>query len=435
MKITLFILIASIHDALGADITSSDLGMLDAGVLNQILGMSEERFIQQLEVDGLNLMPQGNALDDIEKHILELARSREIKLTAKQGPTDASNATAAADGDLSVFLGQVLQILDSVMKVNILQRVGVTQSSIDAKLAGFQNCTHPNATIAAVNLETLSGAHRTCRNTQNATWTSWDKYCGSGAPHPDEAIACQPYEDAKSTGINIARSPDSTCIMAPGTAIPTMGTYLRSMERFFQGRLDDIEMKKRRCQHSKNTTTATAWCHNEWCTFSRESVDCGDKQAVFEEAACTLFKDARCSTYTSCYNRTSSLYSQAIAEARASEAVYKAEWRSILRIRCLVKALNATDAQITAEIDTCKAASHATTEVEINLSSAPPEQPCTDSSDLEPGKPQFNSKWYAGLPDNALALSCASTCCGGRSVVGGVPANCPLTLQCRSEDE
>ncbi|OLP87563.1 40S ribosomal protein S9 [Symbiodinium microadriaticum] len=108
---------------------------------------------------------------------------------------------------------------------------------------------------------------------------------------------------------------------------------------------------------------------------------------------------------------TQDVYGNVVSLAKESEVAAKAEWRAVKRIECLINALRVAESELEGAIDACKAKRHTTEPVELTYHGDPPAARSCQEVYLQPGSAVFSSTWYTGMPVDAPAASCASSCC------------------------
>jgi len=208
----------------------------------------------------------------------------------------------------------------------------------------------------------------------------------------------------------------ATCKMKNPTPVPTIGHYLLEMERYFAGMELKIANAKKKCIHSN--TTSVEDCGFKFCNYQDEKLECNRAQQAFEERSCTIHKQYTCQKFNSCIDANWAAYAEAVEGAKLNDPGMKAEWRSLLRVECLIEALQQDGSEVGAAIDACKEESFSDADVALTYHGDAPGKPsCDDPHDLSPGTALFGSRWYQGLPYVAPAVSCASSCCSSPAYV------------------
>ncbi|CAJ1373657.1 unnamed protein product [Effrenium voratum] len=384
---------------------------LDAASLRSKMRRAKMTFVEeQMSMQMKMMMPEKATLDHIEASILNMARSK----TSKQD-TSGSNLTA--------FLDQIQDLLDTTMKKNILQRQNQTQNDLDEAYANMTTCTHPNDTDLVESLKQLDETHLQCRQEQDRMWSDYNTTCIVARKifEDEKEAVCNAYEQAK-----VFPPPVTTCAMGAGTPVPTIGHYLIDMEKFFTAAYDALAAKKHACE-SIGDFPNDELCKQKICEYHDKRIGCDKTQEAFEKPACDGHKQYQCSGYSDCYAQKKDIYDNVNTLAKENEKAAKAEWRAVLRIECLLQALTVPEGEIEEAISACKAKTHSTKPVELTYrTEVPAERACTEVY-LQPGMAAFSSTWYAGLPTATPAASCASACCMAESFNPTYPSDvaCP----------
>eukprot|EP00931_Biecheleriopsis_adriatica_P011661 TRINITY_DN11273_c1_g1_i1.p1 TRINITY_DN11273_c1_g1~~TRINITY_DN11273_c1_g1_i1.p1 ORF type:complete len:418 (+),score=74.88 TRINITY_DN11273_c1_g1_i1:25-1254(+) len=311
----------------------------------------------------------------------------------------------AAGTDLSQFLQQILNIIEGTMKGNIINRVNQTQERLDNASESLANCSnefYPNASLL-IYLNASHTEHLHCRQTQSQKEAAKRIACDDAVAGQTQAILCREAELKKVIPI-----PADVCTMAEGTLVPTIGNYLIQMENYWKTRYEQAVEADERCANA--TDPGNDDCRNKTCEAEDQRIRCQKKQQLFEEKACELNSQYSCSSYSSCYSTRQTTLLDEIDDAQNDLSGLKAEWRSIMRIECLVQALNATEGDIGTQIDICKSKRH-TAALTLSIPDVPNQTACTPWVDLKPGTALFGVNWYSTLPEDASALQCASSSC------------------------
>jgi len=373
------------------------LVQVQAATLTSQMKLIEEKMTRRMRLTA----PESNTLKNIESSIMGMAQKRMSTEQKAVGDASASNLTS--------FLKEISDLLEHTMKANILLRQNQTQQDMDEAWANLSSCTHPNDTDFSEGLTTLSSKHKACRAEEDEIWTDYDSACivAKQIWENEKKAICDAYEAAK-----VFPNPATACEMSAGTHLPTIGNYLLDMEKFFEETYDALLDKKIKCDNATATPFKNELlCQEKICTYYDKKIACDVKQAALEDDACTHHKEYTCLKYTECYGEKVDVYSSVVTLAEESESTAKAEWRAVLRIECLVAALLLEDNELAPAIDTCKAKSYSTVPVELVYHGAAPATRACQEVYLQPGTAVFSNEWYNGVPDDAPALTCASSCC------------------------
>ncbi|CAE7204065.1 RPS9B [Symbiodinium sp. CCMP2592] len=350
----------------------------------------EEKMSMQMKL----MMPERATLNNIEASVLNMAKLRQSK-------------HGEGGSNLTGFLDQIQGLIDKTMKTNIVTRQNQTQLDLDSAWANLSTCPHPNDTDFVDTLAELDKGHTECRTTQDTMWSTYKQTCITEREifENEKKAICDQYKS-----INVFPNPTTTCVMAEGTAVPTIGNYLTAMEEHFTKKHETLKEWKDKC----DTALATPFpgdplCFEKVCTYYDKKIDCDKKQATFEQKSCDLHRTYRCSSYTSCYDQRKDVYGNVVSLAKESEVAAKSEWRAVKRIECLINALRVAESELEGAIDACKAKRHTTEPVELTYHGDPPAARSCQEVYLQPGSAVFSSTWYTGMPVDAPAASCASS--------------------------
>mmetsp|Transcript_81391 Transcript_81391/g.143673 ORF Transcript_81391/g.143673 Transcript_81391/m.143673 type:complete len:448 (-) Transcript_81391:43-1386(-) len=346
------------------------------------------------------LMPEKSSLENIEASLVGMAATRK-KQGQHQNPTQTQLD----------FIETIENLINDTMKVNIQNRKQAAQDALDAAFSNYSSCTHPADASLITGLITPAKTHNDCRKEQNQTYTGYHNRCVLGwlAEKEERELLCNGYK-----GKNVIPNP-TPCVMDAATPVPTIGNYLIDMTEKFKGLYEALVDAKWKCG---NKTPDDYWiCGKYRCEYEDKRIACDEKQKAFEQEACYIYGNYSCEQYNTCFDERKEDYDTALADAQQTEAALKIEWRAILRIECLVKALLKNSDEIGPAIDVCKAKTHSTAEIYITYPDGviPEKLVCTDDTmaSMRPKAAQFTLKWYQGAPMYGGAAPCASSCCGG----------------------
>jgi len=307
------------------------------------------------------------------------------------------------------------------MKSSILSRYNASQLSLDSTWSNYTaGCTSPGQAPFSQYTH-LNDQHLTCRSTEQTYYQSYTSCLA------DDLVVAQAAA-LRCTRFNELRNDFSQyrnlCQMQANTAAPTIGNYLIYMEAKFREALQNLSDANETCNNATTTMAPPVNCNNLLCDWQVKRYDCDTKQQNFENQACLLSRDYTCSRYTSCWSMKKNAYDQAAQSANASQSGLKAEWRSVMRIECLIDALGYPAAQLQSQIDACIARTHSTVPVTFTFYGPTLPVPACNQANFQnmtPGNAAFSTRWYANLVDvvNAvedgrqvgLPLTCASSTC------------------------
>lgn len=353
-------------------------------------------------------MPEKSALDGMEASLMSMA---------KQKMDEGESETAA---NLTSFLSQIQDIIDQTMKTSILTRYNSSQQLLDSSWSNYTaSCSSPSDAPFS-QYTSLNDQHLTCRSTEQTYYQSYTSCLADELVITQAAAArCATFNQ-----LNAMQQYASLCQMQPSTAAPTIGNYLIYMEDKFREALQNLSDAQDTCNNASTTTAPTVSCDNLLCDWRLKRYDCDTKQQNFENQACLLSREYTCSISTSCWSAKKNTYDQAAQSANASQPGLKAEWRSVMRIECLIAALGFPADQLQSQIDACIARTHSTVPVTFTFYGPTLPVPACNQDNFQnmtPGNAAFSTRWYANLVDvvNAvedgrqvgLPLTCASSTC------------------------
>jgi len=378
----------------------------ESSLMNNAESHKGRGFLSQAQRTKL-LMPEKSALDGMEASLLGMAKQK----------MDAGDSENAAN--LTSFLTQIQDIIDQTMKTSILTRYNASQQMLDSTWSNYTaTCDSPgDAPFSQYTF--FSNMHVSCRATEQTYYQSYTS-CLS-----DESIVEQATEVRCGTynSLNTMTQYASLCSMPAGMAAPTIGNYLIHMESVFRDALSNLADARDSCTNV-STTPAPVTCDNLHCDWAMKQYDCDTMQQVWENQACVLSREYTCSIYTSCMSAKKNAYDQAHVTANTSQPGLKAEWRSVMRIECLIGALDSPADQLQSQIDACIARTHSTLPVTFTFyGPTSPVPACNQANyqNMTPGNAAFSTRWYAGITDVVdaiesgrqvgLPLTCASSTC------------------------
>jgi len=172
-------------------------------------------------------------------------------------------------------------------------------------------------------------------------------------------------------------------------------------------------------------------CKEETKDWKAKRAECDSLQDQMDDSSCkgaVEMKDA-CEAYSECHFVQSKAYMSSEKMVKAEEQDRHAEWKGLMRMKCLIKAFSGGKVS-SQEIDGCKSATHKTDHLIIKYPKLPGLGKCT-VPELYPSTPAYKAVNFAPLPALAKGKQDAYDCAGLKEV-NTVPATgSPKTCRCK----
>eukprot|EP00931_Biecheleriopsis_adriatica_P093897 TRINITY_DN6761_c1_g1_i3.p1 TRINITY_DN6761_c1_g1~~TRINITY_DN6761_c1_g1_i3.p1 ORF type:complete len:419 (-),score=79.27 TRINITY_DN6761_c1_g1_i3:91-1347(-) len=358
---------------------------------------------------------QSKGLAELSDHILQLASSGALQ---NPDPTQQQAITSIRD---------IIVNMESAVNSSIQ----TSQQNIDNAKTVLDQCTPPNATDKNTWLGTLNRTGEEVRQCRDLEWPFYKEY-----------IDCQ--------SLQVRCSNTSACcvqIIQPNPRCPDFVGGLPNpseLEMVCSGRIkcraDDLAIAKQHFQNLLNQVLAAeaacdnslsgcpdppADCAAQLAAWTTKKNVCNGQQVEFEEQYCELARsvDGGWGTYNSCYTNAKTQLKNTEDQESNLLPSRQQEWRGLLRIHCLLDALES--ANVTASLEGCIAKTYTSADwphitVTLYWSTYPAKATCTEQLE-SPGTTTFNNAHYSTVPAELLPGNLNSHDCVSR-----LTGNCPV---------
>eukprot|EP00440_Ansanella_granifera_P005692 gb/GFBE01006178.1/.p1 GENE.gb/GFBE01006178.1/~~gb/GFBE01006178.1/.p1 ORF type:complete len:449 (+),score=108.58 gb/GFBE01006178.1/:1-1347(+) len=261
------------------------------------------------------------------------------------------------DPTMQSAVESILEIVED-MKESINASNDAAQASMDEKYDTLKNCSAPSATDMTAwtaGLNTTASDVVTCRQEEKTVKENYTDCIGEQNRCANTTECCNPL-----------LQPNTYCLPVGGSS-PQPSTLegqcngrskcklndLNAMLTYFQGKLTEYQTAEDSCTASRAGCNESYDCTTVENNYTTKRGDCNVVQTNFEQQYCDLARsvEANWDAYNTCYDNA---HAALIAEETKQKEILPGrhqEWRGVLRIECLLGALQATD--MTAELEKC----------------------------------------------------------------------------------
>eukprot|EP00931_Biecheleriopsis_adriatica_P093895 TRINITY_DN6761_c1_g1_i1.p1 TRINITY_DN6761_c1_g1~~TRINITY_DN6761_c1_g1_i1.p1 ORF type:complete len:419 (-),score=80.36 TRINITY_DN6761_c1_g1_i1:91-1347(-) len=358
---------------------------------------------------------QSKGLAELSDHILQLASSG-----ALQNPDPTQQQAISSIRDIIVN-----------MEGAVNASIQTSQQNIDNAKTALDQCTPPNATDKNTWLGTLNRTGAEVRQCRDIEYPLYQTYiaCQDGQVRCSNTTACcvsiiQPEP----------RCPDFNGILPnPGAEEQTCNgkvkcraNELAAAKQHFQTLLNAVLAAETACENSMSgCPNPPATCTAELAAWTTKKNACNGEQVEFEEQYCELARnvDNGWGAYNNCYTNAKTQLKNTEDQESNLLPSRQQEWRGLLRIHCLLDALES--ANVTASLEGCIAKTYTASDwphiaLTLYWSTYPDKATCTEQLE-SPGTTTFNNKHYSTVPAVLLPANLNSHDCVSR-----LTGNCPV---------
>jgi len=224
-----------------------------------------------------------------------------------------------------------------------------------------------------------SSQHNTCRHTEAGEFFEYEDRCRPSAMEVRRLQA------------------DATC------------AKVETAQKFKYCNYQRITDAEAACSRAKQRITAAQeLCDAVKSRYRSRKSTCDHMQSTMDDAACRYavsMKEA-CDSGASCYKAHEANFDHTYNRVKKSEASRRAEWRALMRMKCLVDTFENGKVE-DREIEACKAKTH--TPPSIDYPSKPSMGPCTVPKKY-PGSAEYKAAEFDRLPPQAKGKPNAGSC-------------------------
>ncbi|CAE7196383.1 Nrx-IV [Symbiodinium natans] len=377
---------------------------------------------------GQNATQARDSLNKMESLLLSLGR---------QPTTDSSMVETAT---------MIGRILEDSMKAAIRTQLALQQNSLETAVGTINACAshlkYNEAKVLRDQVPGLAAEHQQCRQDEGRKAELVDdceqSLANHKASHATARVGCDAVIDYPSGGRGLCNN-----------RVGSVADHYRSLHTFWDEYLKWYDGNMTICNALQEKVQSTSTnCSNLSAARDAQRRRCNSQQAKLDTTSCGFVTSAEygCAAYSRCYDQTLASFISLNSTIAEEEQTLRQEWRAVLRIECLLKALLSDNKH--AAIDGCIGRVHNLDEISVNY--APPPTPlnetyphntvCKNLTDYVPVTAAYAKRWYDGLPTSAQAESrivrfCPSQSGGQRQEVGTMQTACKgkLLIPTRSQ--
>eukprot|EP00440_Ansanella_granifera_P029128 gb/GFBE01031638.1/.p1 GENE.gb/GFBE01031638.1/~~gb/GFBE01031638.1/.p1 ORF type:complete len:1312 (+),score=237.37 gb/GFBE01031638.1/:1-3936(+) len=329
-----------------------------------------------------------------------------VLAVSKEGATPA----------LEPYLLEIEEMVNT--SINAIElRSEAVQRGLDAVSNVYDICLHQQAD--SVNLTDLGAIHVACRKDEAAAKEAMEHACEFADSETQNMwAACDHFHH------DINPVSDKVPEICDGEFNETNEQHAKRLQDWFTKKVAEWKNANNSCSYRTNRSrVANDTCDEKTNEYSNKVKECDVKQNHLDVGACDYFQHHNCSEHEQCWNRSTVAYMRANTSAAIAMESNMVEWRGLMRVRCLVRAIGESDADREAAIERCKNARYDDSFLILNFtyyaSPLTPELPvmpdCVtwdhEVENYQPGTIEYMEHWYSDLPDEAPATACTSDCC------------------------
>jgi hypothetical protein len=359
--------------------------------------------------DALKDLEVDNEAGDVD--VLDKAAINSLVASLGQIQANASKATPG----MQKFVQKVTDMIDNDLVGKVKSAHKQNQKVADALVKNFLQCKHSKTTADRTigklmsTAKTSSRHHKVCRSSEQKKWTAKTLALNLLAQK-------KKLMDSEKGKLEILRrDPNAEANVCHPSKTPWQhpsnyyGTWLASNLRYFANREKLWFAQKLRWQKAKDA-------HDRYRpialriekVWKSQKLQCDQFQKTLEGSTCggaKLMFSSCDQRYWGCYSESQELYKQTTPFLRKQEKDRKAEWRALMRIKCILDIFMDGDADED-KIDECKQKTHSTTHLNLNIKRVPNAEKCSSIPNT-PCSTAFHNQEYNRLPRNARAGKCS----------------------------
>eukprot|EP00439_Symbiodinium_sp_Y106_P062758 s68_g9.t1 len=265
---------------------------------------------------------QTQGLDDLAQNLVKLA---------KDG--------APPDESMKQAINSIRNIVND-MKKQVNETNAAAQYEINRKAEFVAACAVPET--PALKLPSTQEDVVTCRSEEDPLYKAW-QLCESEKARCSNTTACcaslvQPNKYCLNPGV--APSPLQYEAQCDGTS-SCKETDIKEKIAFFKGKLDALDAAEKACEDSRAGCQDSYDCVPKEDSWKVKQTSCNEMQTKFEQGHCDHAEalEAAWDKYLTCYDTKKTALTSEELKQEATVPGRHQEWRALLRIDCLLGAL------------------------------------------------------------------------------------------------
>ncbi|CAE7472815.1 crt [Symbiodinium sp. CCMP2456] len=342
-----------------------------------------------------------------------LNKMESLLLSLGRQPTTDSNMVETA-----TMIGRILE--DS-MKATIRTQLALQQKSLETAVGTISACAshlkYDEAKVLREQLPALAAAHQDCRKEEGIGAQSVEECEESLAEHKTShataRIDCDAVVDYPAGGRGLCNN-----------RVGSVADHYRNLHTFWDEYLKWYDGNMTICNALQaKVESTTANCSNLSVAHDAQRRKCNARQAQLDTTSCGFVTNAEngCAAYSRCYDQTLASFITLNSTVAEEERTLRQEWRAVLRIECLLKALLSDNKN--AAIDRCIGRVHSLDEISVDYSPVPRplnetyphDTLCKNLTEYVPVTEAYAKRWYDGLPSSAQEESRIVRFCPSKS--------------------
>lgn len=352
---------------------------------------------------GQNATQASDSLNKMESLLLSLGRQ----------PTTDRNMVETA-----TMIGRILE--DS-MKATIRTQLALQQKSLETAVGTINACAshlkYDEAKVLREQLPALAAAHQQCRKEEGIRAQFVEECEQSLAEHKTShataRVDCDAVVDYPTGGRGLCNN-----------RVGSVADHYRNLHAFWDEYLKWYDGNMTICNALQaKVESTTANCSNLSVAHDAQRRKCNAQQAQLDTTSCGFVTNAEngCAAYSRCYDQTLASFITLNSTVAEEERTLRQEWRAVLRIECLLKALLSDNKN--AAIDRCIGRVHSLDEISVDYSPVPRplnetyphDTLCKNLTEYVPVTEAYAKRWYEGLPSSAQEESRIVRFCPSKS--------------------
>lgn len=322
--------------------------------------------------------------------------------------------------DLIPFVNEIQDMIEKMVKPDLISQINSGQSSLDSLGAVFQACTA--TALSPSNASVLSQQHQDCRKRELQNYTVYNDVCSKSLIYADDYVKnCSDFN--KINSLPILASTENLPSKCQKNATVSNLDLFQVLAEDFRKLLETYSQKQDSCDYWKNlSSTENATCHKATSDYTNVKQECDAIQHRMDDAYCQAYIESTsfCTNQATCYNNARRRYLESNSTAAALQHDLWVEYQGLMRINCLLDGLKESNADLNLlkdRIATCENKIYTPPSFMIinftyfdNKAPLLPTAPsCTNPAQVQPGTQAYIQQQYSSLV--RPAATCTSQCC------------------------
>lgn len=322
--------------------------------------------------------------------------------------------------DLIPFVNEIQEMIEKMVKPDLISQINSGQSSLDSWSPVFQACDAQ--ALSPSNASVLSQQHQTCRQQELQNYTVYNETCSRSLKYVDDYVKnCTDFN--KINSLPILASNENLPSKCQKNATVSNLDLFQVLAEDFRKLLETYVQKEDSCDYWKNlSSTENATCEKATSEYTVVKQQCDEIQHRMDDAYCQAYIESTsyCTNQATCYEDARHRYLESNSTVAALQDELWVEYQGLMRINCLLDGLKESYVDLNLlknRIATCENQIYNRPSYMIinytyfdNKAPLLPTAPnCTNPAKVQPGTQAYIQQQYSTLA--RPAATCTSECC------------------------